>query len=122
MHLLNKEKCTIHGEGKTRRNFIHVNDVSSAIETVIQKGVVNEVYNIGSTNEYSVFDILKALCRHIRPDDQDISHLYEHISDKLHKLGWQEKSNFEIEIPRIIEHYSYHKKQYDKKLYFIKKK
>ena len=59
--LLNNEKCPIHGQGKTRRNFIYVDDVSRAVDTILRKGEINEIYNIGSDDEYSVMDVLKTL-------------------------------------------------------------
>ena len=49
--ILNNQVCTIHGYGDSRRNFIHIFDVVSAIETIMFKGHVNEIHNIGSKNE-----------------------------------------------------------------------
>ena len=47
---------TIHGNGSNRRNFIYEDDVSSAIDIISEKGEINQIYNIGSENEYSVLD------------------------------------------------------------------
>ena len=105
--LLENKKCTIHGEGKTRRNFIHVDDVSTAIETILKNGVVGEIYNIGSKNEFSVMDITKKIVKYLKNTDS-IEPYVEYVEDrcfndlrysisnkKLVELGWTEKVNFQ---------------------------
>lgn len=46
--ILNKEKIPIYGDGKNVREWIHVQDHAKGIQTVLQKGVPGEIYNIGS--------------------------------------------------------------------------
>lgn len=106
-HLKNGEKCTIHGTGETRRNFIHALDVARAIDVIWQKGKVNEVYNIGSKNEYSVNDIHNMLCKLIIPEEDPVLYYrcvedrpfndfrYAIKFDKLEGLGWKEQVDFE---------------------------
>ena len=101
--LLNENNlCTIHGQGAARRNFIHVNDVVTAIETILYKGTINEIYNIGSHNEYSVMDIATKLINILKPNDAINSWIkyvddryfndfrYAINCDKLKNLGWKE--------------------------------
>ena len=57
-HLLEGKKCPIQGTGDTRRNFIYVEDVCNAVDIIVNKGKLNNVYNIGSEYEYSVKEIL----------------------------------------------------------------
>ena len=59
---------TIHGSGDSKRSFIYVNDVCTAVDIVIQKGVIGETYNIGSDdeNEMSVIEIAKLLCTYYK--------------------------------------------------------
>lgn len=117
MHLLNNEKCTIHGKGESRRNFIHVLDVCTAIETVLDKGTVNEIYNIGSKNEYTVMQIFNKLFDIIKNDELKDDYL-EYVEDrcfndfrycidstKLNNLGWKESINFEDGFKNTIKHY-----------------
>jgi dTDP-glucose 4,6-dehydratase len=105
--------CKIHGEGLSRRNFIYVDDVSSAVMTVLQCGKNGTVYNIGTHNEYSVlevFDILRAL---VNPDATKI-----HVGDRPHndkryavdssalqELGWSEQVPFREAIQRTVDWY-----------------
>ena len=107
MLLKNDKKLTIQGDGKTRRNFIYVNDVVNAIILVMEKGEINEIYNIGSVNEYNVLEIGTILLHLIKGDDKKIDDHIEYIEDRnfndfryaidctlLKKLGWKEEMDF----------------------------
>ena len=59
---------TIHGNGSTRRNFIWAEDVSSATDLIFHNGVLNEVYNIGTKQEYSVMDVATLLIERMTKD------------------------------------------------------
>ena len=115
--LLEDKKCTIHGEGNNRRNFIYINDVCNAIITILNKGDVNNIYNIGCRNEFSVMDITKILINNLKPNE-DINNWIEYIpdrnyndfrysinTDKLIKLGWQEETNFNDGLLNTINYY-----------------
>ena len=105
--------CRIHGEGRSRRNFIYVDDVSRAVMTVLQRGKNGTVYNIGTRNEYSVlevFDILRELVNidatkvHVgdRPHNDK---RYAVDSEALKQLGWSEQVPFDIAIQKTIDWY-----------------
>ena len=113
----NNEKCTVHGEGKTIRNFIHVDDVSSAVESILKYGGIGEIYNIGTKNEYSVMEIARKLVNLIKNDD-DVLKYVEFVEDrpfndlrysvsnkKLTSLGWKESIEFEQGIRSTIDWY-----------------
>lgn len=115
--LLNNKKCTIHGNGLTRRNFIHINDVCNAIIKVLINGNLNEIYNIGCKNEYSVMDIAKLLINNLKPG-ADMNEWIEFVEDriyndfrysinssKLQNLGWQEEVDFDKGILSTIDYY-----------------
>ena len=110
------EKLTIHGNGKSRRNFIHALDVASAVDLILQKGVIAETYNIGVDNEYSVMDIARKLCgiAGVNADDYIIyvpdrlfnDFRYALSSEKLEKLGWKETGiDFDAELKRLYDWY-----------------
>jgi UDP-glucose 4,6-dehydratase len=115
--LLNEEKCPIHGEGKTRRNFIYVDDVSKAVDSILNKGEINEIYNIGSDDEYSVKEVLEKLVKNM-DINKNIEELCEYVEDrafndsrycidsrKLENLGWSKKISFEEGLTKTIEWY-----------------
>jgi UDP-glucose 4-epimerase len=60
-HILNGEKITIWGDGSVVRDYIHIDDLSWGVVKVIEKGVNNQIYNIGSGNGYAVKDIINIL-------------------------------------------------------------
>lgn len=97
------KKLTIHGKGDTRRNFIWAEDVASATDCVLRNGQINEIYNIGTSNEYSVLDIATILVNLLTTDKKLENHI-EFVEDRpfndyrysvktelLHSLGWEEK-------------------------------
>jgi dTDP-glucose 4,6-dehydratase len=113
--LLNNEKCPIHGQGKTRRNFIYVGDVSKAVDVILRKGEINEIYNIGSDDEYSVIEVLNKLLKELNIDNKDVSEFVEDRafndfrycidSSKLELLGWKKTISFEDGLKETIMWY-----------------
>jgi len=116
--LLNEnKKCTIHGEGNTIRNFIHVDDVSSALETILTKGLDGNIYNIGSKNEFSVIEIASKLIRILKSSEDIDEHIefvedrnfndfrYSISNDKLIQLGWKESVPFEEGLKDTVDWY-----------------
>jgi len=108
---------TVHGKGNTVRNFIYVDDVSTAIETILFKGVIGEIYNIGSKNEFNVLEIIKKIVKVIKNTD-DIEPYITYVSDRLFNdlrysvsnkklidLGWNEKVPFDIGLENTIKWY-----------------
>lgn len=121
-NLLNGDKCYIHGEGKTERHFIYVENVIDAILTIYDKGNVNEIYNIANTECYKVIDLAKLLIKKLHNSDKFEDYI-EYIpdrnfndfrylinSEKLEKLGWSPKINFEEGIKRTIQSFKNLKK------------
>jgi dTDP-glucose 4,6-dehydratase len=98
------KKLTIHGSGDTRRNFIFVDDVSSAITCILDKGTLGNTYNIGTENEYSVLEIAEILLSFVdkKPIDGETIEFVEDRpfndfryainSEKLRELGWTEEN------------------------------
>jgi dTDP-glucose 4,6-dehydratase len=119
IHLLsNSQKCTIHGTGDSLRAFIHVDDVVRAVDTVMHKGVVGEVYNIGSPEEISVIDVARRLVGIIQPPNTPLTDWVENVADrkyndrryyisdsKLRALGWEPTISFDAGLRATVEWY-----------------
>lgn len=97
------QKVTIQGQGTAVRGFLHARDTAEAFACILEKGVVGEIYNIGTEDEYSVMDIAKILIGMIREGDQ-VDEWITYIEDrpfndqryyisneKLLALGWSVK-------------------------------
>lgn len=98
------DKVTIHGNGSSLRNFVHTDDVSKAVEIILEKGVVGEIYNISGSkeSELSVNDVTKMLVNMIHPGDK-VEDWITYVDDrpfndtryfidgsKLNALGWKQ--------------------------------
>jgi len=127
IQLLNNKKCTLHGEGKAKRSFIHVDDTARAIETILINGKIGEIYNIGTSNEFTVQEVARLLIKNIKPNEDPDNHItyvkdrnfndyrYHINSHKLQKLGWTEQVGFEEGIKSTIEWYRQNQNIYDVK-------
>lgn len=113
--LLKGEKCTIHGNGQSRRNFIHADDVSRALECILNHGKINHTYNIGDdSNEMSVLDIVNKLVDIIYPGDcitKWVTFVEDrHFNDfrysidntKLMNLGWKPLMDLNKELKCLV--------------------
>jgi len=116
--LRKNKKMTIHGAGLTRRNFIYVDDVINAINIIAINGEINNVYNIGSIDEYNVIEIATILLNHIKGAEENIEDWVEYIKDrnfndfryainttKLNNLGWDRTINFKDGIKKTVDWY-----------------
>jgi dTDP-glucose 4,6-dehydratase/UDP-glucose 4,6-dehydratase len=115
--LRNGQQCTIHGDGRYLRSFLHTYDLNAALEILLQYGVLSEAYNVGSTDEYSVLDIARILVKKIIGTDEyekyitfvpdrifnDIRYLIS--CDKIKSLGWKQMVSFEDGINDTIGSY-----------------
>lgn len=97
------KQLTIHGNGKTRRNFIWAEDVAAATDIIFTRGEINTIYNIGSTQEFSVMDVANILIERMTPDKCIENHVtfmedrpfndfrYSVDTGLLKGLGWSER-------------------------------
>ena len=117
IQLLQQDKpVTIQGDGSNLRAFLHVNDVCSAIKIILEKGIIGEIYNIGSDDhlEYSVTQIAHKLIKLLKKtdnynkwityiEDRPFNDKRYHISnDKLKKLGWIIETDFEEGLEQLV--------------------
>lgn len=95
MNLKKDKPIPIHGTGNYVRTWLWVQDAVKAIETIIQTGNKNEIYNVSGDWRFSVLEIVDFFCKVAgkgetklvknRPG-QDLDY---HINDdKIRKLGW----------------------------------
>jgi len=111
--LKENKKCTIHGNGKNLRSFIHISDFIKAVETVWEKGTYGEIYNIASDEEISVIDVAKILIKRIK-NSNDYNNYIKYVEDrkfndsrylispeKLINLGWTKEKTFNDAIKEL---------------------
>jgi dTDP-glucose 4,6-dehydratase len=117
--LLNQnQKMTIQGSGNNTRTFIHASDVAAGFTTVVDKGIIGEIYNIGCQDEMSILEVAKRLVTIMKPNDKledwlvsvpdrDFNDLrYDITSAKLEKLGWERKVQFDEGFADTVKWYT----------------
>ena len=114
---LNK-KLPLHNNGTPVRNWLHAKDTASAVLTIIDKGVVNEIYNICGGYEQTNFETFKKIAEAYDKKDvndyidstynRDGQDLRYALNDgKLRNLGWSPTAVFDEELPEIIDYYKH---------------
>ncbi|MFP3822400.1 GDP-mannose 4,6-dehydratase, partial [Bacillus sp. SIMBA_008] len=58
---LEGKKLPLYGDGLNVRDWLHVTDHCSAIDVVLHKGRIGEVYNIGGNNEKTNVDVVEQI-------------------------------------------------------------
>jgi dTDP-glucose 4,6-dehydratase len=109
----------VYGTGQNVRDWIHVEDHSSAVLRILERGQIGETYLIGADGERNNLDVVRMILAHFgrAADDYDLvadraGHdlRYAIDSTKLREqLGWQpELADFEAGLARTIEWYQAH--------------
>lgn len=110
-------KIPLHNNGTPVRNWLHAKDTASAVITIIEAGVKNEIYNICGGFEQSNLQTVEKIIElysqeHNAKDYLDLSYSragqdirYALDDNKLRSLGWEPQANFNIELPAIVEYY-----------------
>ena len=109
------EKLPVYGDGMQIRDWLHVRDHCSAIDTVLHKGVCGEVYNIGGNNEKANIHIVKLIIKTLGKSECLISYVkdrpghdrrYAIDNTKITtQLGWKPTYTFEEGIGETINWY-----------------
>ncbi|EPY6470909.1 dTDP-glucose 4,6-dehydratase [Clostridium sporogenes] len=112
---LNEKELPVYGDGMQIRDWLHVSDHCSAIDMVLHKGLVGEVYNIGGNNEKANIDIVKLIVKTLGKAESLIKHVkdrpghdrrYAIDNTKITtELGWNPVYTFENGIKETIEWY-----------------
>jgi dTDP-glucose 4,6-dehydratase len=88
LNALKGKTLPIYGDGKQIRDWIYVNDHCSAILSIIDKGCVGDVYNIGSGSEKTNLEVVKKICNILdakkpRSDGKSYQSQIVHVKDRL---------------------------------------
>ena len=112
---LNDKPLPVYGKGLNVRDWLYVGDHCKAIDLILHKGRVGEVYNIGGHNEKRNIDIVKIICKELGKPESLISYVtdrkghdlrYAIDPSKIHdELGWMPETMFEEGIRKTIKWY-----------------
>lgn len=118
---LNKKSLPVYGDGMQIRDWLYVEDHCKAIDLVLQKGRIGEVYNVGGHNEQPNIAIVKSIIAYVseKVDPSIDESLIRHVTDrkghdrrygidpsKIKKeLGWEPETMFAEGIRKTIDWY-----------------
>ncbi|MDR3291837.1 MAG: dTDP-glucose 4,6-dehydratase [Methanobrevibacter sp.] len=111
---LKNKKLPVYGDGKNIRDWLHVYDHCTAIDLVLHKGKIGDVYNIGGNNEKENIEIVKLILKYLNKDESLIKFIDDRLghdrryaidSTKIQKIGWKPNYKFETGIVETIKWY-----------------
>ncbi len=112
---LNDKPLPVYGEGINVRDWLYVEDHCVAIDLIIHKGRVGEVYNVGGHNEMRNIDIVKLILKHLGKPESLITYVKDRAGHdmryaidptKIHnELGWLPATKFVDGIQKTIQWY-----------------
>ena len=115
INALHDKPLPVYGQGLNVRDWLYVEDHCKAIDLVMRKGRVGEVYNIGGHNEMKNIDIVKLICKELGKPESLITYVtdrkghdmrYAIDPTKIHKeLGWLPETMFKDGIKKTIRWY-----------------
>ncbi len=99
------KELPVYGKGENVRDWLYVQDHCSAIDLIIHKGRVGEVYNIGGHNEKTNLEVVKIILKELGKSEDLIKYVtdrpghdmrYAIDPSKIHnELGWLPVTKFE---------------------------
>lgn len=115
VNALADKQLPVYGKGENVRDWLYVEDHCKAIDLILHKGRVGEVYNIGGHNERKNIDIVKTVCRLLGKPESLITYVTDRKGHDMRyaidptkissELGWLPETNFESGIEKTVEWY-----------------
>lgn len=122
-NIIKRNPLPVYGDGSNVRDWLHVTDHASAIETVLKKAAPGSVYNIGGNNEWRNLDIVNLVCdlmdQRLGRAEGESRQLITFVKDRpghdrryaidasllKNSLGWEPAYTFEKGIAETIDWY-----------------
>lgn len=115
INAMNNKKLPVYGDGMNVRDWIFVIDHNKAVELVLEKGKIGEVYNIGASTEKPNIEIVKLILKHLGKSEELIEYVkdrpghdrrYAINSTKIkNELAWQPEYSFDSAIQNTVKWY-----------------
>lgn len=115
VNALANKPLPVYGEGANVRDWLYVEDHCRAIDLIVRKGRVGEVYNVGGHNEMRNIDIVRLICKELDKPESLITYVtdrkghdmrYAIDPTKIHsELGWLPQIKFSDGIKVTIRWY-----------------
>ena len=112
--ILEKQSLPLYGDGRQMRDWLYVEDFCRAIWIVFTSGLRGEIYNAGAGNHITNLELTKRLISILDADSSLIKKVadrpghdfcYAVNRQKIEKLGWQPKAEFEAALTETVNWY-----------------
>lgn len=121
---LSNKELPLYGDGLNVRDWIYVEDNCRAVDLILHKGRIGEIYNISSNNEMTNLEMTKLILKKLKKPESLIKFVkdrpghdrrYALDSNKLRKkLNWKPKYSFEQGISKTVDWYLNNKSWWEK--------
>ena len=115
MQLIRGKMLTVHGDGGNTRTFLAADDLASALEIVLARGEIGQVYNVGTSEEYANLSIAGMICEAFGVEcDRRVEFVedrpfndrrYSVNCAKIRALGWAPDRTLTGQIDNIAQWY-----------------
>ena len=113
-NLLDGKKVPLYGDGLNVRDWIHVMDNCAGVDTVLRRGVIGEIYNIGGGNETTNRDLTQMVLANCGVGEESIEYVEDRLGhdrrysidcSKARALGWSPSRNLDAAVAETVEWY-----------------
>ena len=112
---LEGKELPVYGEGKNVRDWLYVRDHCKAIDLILEKGRLGEVYNIGGHNEKTNLEVVKTVLKILGKSEDLIRFVKDRPGHDMryaidptkirNELGWYPETTFEEGIKKTTQWY-----------------
>lgn len=109
------EELPVYGKGENVRDWLYVTDHCTAIDLILRKGKIGEIYNVGGHNERTNLEVVKTILKALNKPESLIRFVkdrpghdrrYAIDPSKLeNELGWKPEYTFDTGIQKTIQWY-----------------
>jgi len=112
--IIKGDPALIYDTGEEERDWLFVEDCCKVIDLVLRRGEIGEIYNVGAQEHHTNNEIVKLIYQILGKPENIIyrknarpghDRSYAVNCDKIEKLGWERRHNFDEIFPRVIDWY-----------------
>lgn len=115
INALRNQPLPVYGQGLNVRDWLYAEDHCRAVDLILRRGTVGEVYNVGGHNEMRNIDIVKLICRELGKPESLITYVTDRKGHDMRyaidptkirrELGWLPETRFADGIKKTIQWY-----------------
>ncbi len=115
INALGGKELPVYGEGLNVRDWLYVEDHCKAIDMILHKGRIGEVYNVGGHNEKTNIEVVKSILNILGKDESLIRYVKDRPGHDMRyaidptkistELGWYPETSFNDGLRRTINWY-----------------